>query len=109
MHQVLRKERFFPKRTATVPFFRVGRYPRSLKETKEIDLKMPVVNLGEAMTYNHGLWSEQDFEYATLGLAKLKSFSYQSNCNSIEEDLIPAVHLLYTPKMDKPSQDITYS
>jgi len=81
----------------------------AFQEAQEIDPEMPMAYWGEAMTYNHSLWSEQDFEEATEVLAKLKNFDYQSNCNPMELDLITAVHLLYTPKMDKPTRDMTYS
>ncbi len=81
----------------------------AFQEAQEIDPEMPMAYWGEAMTYNHSLWSEQDFEKATVVLTKLKSFNYQSNCNPMELDLIAAVHLLYTPKIDKHSRDVAYS
>ncbi|MEH6535896.1 MAG: hypothetical protein V7719_05860 [Psychroserpens sp.] len=81
----------------------------AFQEAQKIDPEMPMAYWGEAMTYNHSLWSEQDLEEATEVLAKLKSINYQSNCNPMEQDLIAAIHLLYKPKIDKSSRDVAYS
>jgi tetratricopeptide (TPR) repeat protein len=81
----------------------------AFQEAQEIDPKMPMAYWGEAMTHNHSLWSEQDFEEATAVLAKLKSLDYQDTSNSLELDLITGVHLLYTPKIDKSDRDVAYS
>jgi tetratricopeptide (TPR) repeat protein len=81
----------------------------AFQEAKQIDPEMPMAYWGEAMTYNHSLWSEQDFEEATAVLGKLKGFDFQDTSNPMEQDLIAAVHLLYGPKMDKPSRDVAYS
>lgn len=81
----------------------------AFQEAQKIDPEMPMAYWGEAMTYNHSLWSEQDFNEATAVLAKLKSFDYESNSNPMEQDLIVAVHLLYQPKMEKPARDVAYS
>ncbi len=51
----------------------------AFQEAQEEDPEMPMAYWGEAMTYNHSLWSEQDFDEATAVLAKLESFNYQSN------------------------------
>ena len=81
----------------------------AFQDAQDIDSEMPMAYWGEAMTYNHSLWSEQDFEEATAVLAKLKSFNYEINCNPMEHDLIAAVHLLYKPKTDKSVRDVVYS
>ncbi len=78
-------------------------------EAQEIDPEMPMAYWGEAMTYNHTLWSDQDFEEANAALTKLKNFNYQSKCNPMEQDLIAAIELLYTPNMDKHTRDVVYS
>lgn len=81
----------------------------AFKEAQELDPKMPMAYWGEAMTYNHSLWSEQDFDKATAVLATLKTFDYQANCKPLEKDLVGAVQLLYTAETDKPDRDVAYS
>jgi len=81
----------------------------AFQEAQKIDPKMPMAYWGEAMTYNHSLWSNQDFEEATAALAKLESFDYKETSKPLEQDLINAVHLLYQPKMEKHDRDVAYS
>ena len=47
----------------------------AFQEAQEMDPEMPMAYWGEAMTYNHSLWSEQDFDKGTAVLAKLNSFN----------------------------------
>src|SRR5690606_18322448 len=58
------------------------------------DPKMPMAYWGEAMTYNHSLWQDQDYEAATTALAKLDSLDFEKNTTEIEQDLIESVHIL---------------
>lgn len=81
----------------------------AFQKAQELDPKMPMTYWGEAMTHNHSLWSEQDFEAAIAALARLKTFEYKSISSPLEQDLIDAIHILYTPKMDKPARDVAYS
>lgn len=73
------------------------------------DPKMAMAYWGEAMTYNHSLWQEQDYEAATTVLAKLDSLDLEKNTTEIEKDLIESVHILYEPKTEKKERDISYS
>lgn len=81
----------------------------AFQEAQEMDAEMPMAYWGEMMTYNHSLWSEQDFEKGTEVLASLKGFNYQGKCNAVELDLIAAVQLLYTPQVEKHKRDVLYS
>lgn len=81
----------------------------AFQEARKLDPKMPMAYWGEAMTYNHSLWSEQDFEEATAVLNALEEFDYATNCSELELDLIKAVQKLYQAKMDKPERDIAYA
>lgn len=78
-------------------------------EAQEVDPKMAMAYWGEAMTYNHSLWSEQDFEEATNVLAKLDAINYVNTTTPLEQDLITAVHHLYKPKTEKHDRDVAYS
>ena len=78
-------------------------------EAQKEDPKMPMAYWGEAMTYNHSLWQQQDYEAATTVLAKLDSINLEKNTTEIEKDLIESVHILYQPKTEKKQRDIAYS
>ena len=45
----------------------------AFQEAQKQDPKMPMAYWGEAMTYNHSLWQEQDYEAAAAVLATLDS------------------------------------
>ncbi|MFT7071993.1 MAG: tetratricopeptide (TPR) repeat protein [Patiriisocius sp.] len=81
----------------------------AFQEAQKIDPEMPMAYWGEAMTHNHSLWSDQDFDEATKALAELNNFEYQSICSPVEQDLIDAVQILYQLKMNKPDRDVAYS
>lgn len=76
---------------------------------QSIDPTMAMAFWGEAMTYNHSLWREQDYEKAKDVLLKLKSIDYKNNCNPLELDFIKAVNLLYQPQINKNDRDKNYS
>ncbi|MBB6680593.1 hypothetical protein H4O20_03980 [Aequorivita sp. 609] len=78
-------------------------------EAQEEDSEMAMAYWGEAMTYNHSLWQEQDYEAATNALSKLDKIKLDSNEYEIEQDLIKAVRILYEPRIDKTQRDINYS
>ncbi len=81
----------------------------AFQQAKKQDPEMPMAYWGEAMTYNHSLWSEQDFEKASEVLTELKAFDYRNKATDLERDLIEAVFLLYQPKKDKPERDVAYA
>lgn len=81
----------------------------AFQEAQKEDPKMPMAYWGVAMTYNHSLWHEQDYEAATTVLAKLDSLDIEKNATEIEQDLIESVHTLYQPKTEKKQRDLAYS
>lgn len=81
----------------------------AFQEAQKKDPKMPMAYWGEAMTYNHSLWHEQDYEAATAVLAKLDSLDLEKNTTKIEQDLIESVHILYQPKTEKKQRDLAYA
>lgn len=78
-------------------------------EAQKIDPKMHMAYWGEAMTYNHSLWHEQDYEAATDVLSKLDSLPLEKHTTEIERDLIESVRILYHPKTEKEDRDVAYS
>lgn len=80
----------------------------AFKEAQKVDPEMAMAYWGEAMTYNHGLWSEQDYDKAIPVLEKLSSLDV-SACSELEKDLIKALDVLYEPKTEKLVRDDNYS
>lgn len=81
----------------------------AFQEAMELDPQMPMAYWGVAMTHNHPLWSEQDYEEAVLVLEGLDQFDYKNNCSQLEQDLIAGVKILYQPKTEKPDRDQAYA
>ena len=57
-------------------------------EAQKTDPDMLMSYWGEAMTYNHPLWSEQDFEKGTGALKKLKNIQSTAEVSELEKDFI---------------------
>lgn len=81
----------------------------AFQKAKTEDPKMPMAYWGEAMTYNHSLWQEQDYEDAAIVLQQLDEIDSKQETTELENDLIEAVHILYQPKTEKKERDIAYS
>lgn len=81
----------------------------SFLKAQQADPNMAIGYWGEAMTYNHGLWREQDFEKASVTLTKLEKTNYKKTCTELELDFINAVHILYEPKLEKETRDKNYA
>ena len=79
----------------------------SFQEAQNADPDMAMALWGEAMTHNHSLWSEQDYDDAKPVIEKLNALDI-SNCSDLEKDFIAAVKVLYEPKTDKLERDQNY-
>ncbi|MDC8002831.1 hypothetical protein POV27_02090 [Aureisphaera galaxeae] len=79
------------------------------KEAQLADPEMAMAYWGEAMTHNHSLWSEQDYDKALPIMEKLEKLDYKANCTQLEKDLIEALKILYTKKTEKLDRDDNYS
>ena len=77
-------------------------------KAQEIDPKMAMAYWGEAMTYNHPLWREQDFLNGSSALEKLALEGEIEEQSSVEKDFLKAVEILYTPKTSKNDRDTAY-
>ncbi|MDN3724870.1 hypothetical protein QRD02_10785 [Aequorivita sp. SDUM287046] len=80
----------------------------AFKNAQKEDTSMAMAYWGEAMTYNHSLWQEQDFEAATAALFQLNEIDLQKS-TQLEQDLIASVQLLYRQKTAKNDRDVAYS
>ena len=81
----------------------------AFREAQEEDEDMAMAYWGEAMTYNHSLWSEQDYDKAMPVLEKIDELDYASNCSQLELDFIKALQILYAEKTDKLERDKNYA
>jgi tetratricopeptide (TPR) repeat protein len=77
-------------------------------EAQQADPKMAMAYWGEAMTYNHPLWSEQDLENGRAALEKMHAEADLENLTDVEADFIEAVQKLYKPKTSKVDRDQDY-
>ena len=77
----------------------------AFRESTKVDPDFAMGYWGEAMTYNHPLWSEQDIGAARQVLAKIKD---SAKMTERERAYIAAVRLLYG-EGEKPARDAAYS
>jgi tetratricopeptide (TPR) repeat protein len=77
----------------------------AFRESTKVDPDFAMGYWGEAMTYNHPLWSEQDIATARQVLAKIKE---TPKLTDRERAYLAAVRLLYG-EGDKPARDAAYS
>jgi len=77
----------------------------AFRDSTKVDPDFAMGYWGEAMTYNHPLWSEQDIATARQVLTKIKETPRQTDR---ERAYVTAVRLLYG-EGDKPARDAAYS
>ena len=77
-------------------------------KAQDTDPNMAMAYWGEAMTYNHSLWSEQNYENGFAAIEKMKRIENTNDLSGIEKDLLKAVEILYTPKTSKNDRDKNY-
>lgn len=81
----------------------------SFVNAQNADPNMAMAYWGEAMTYNHSLWSEQDYENAVLALEKIKKVKNYDKISSLEKDFIESCNLLYKEQTPKIERDKAYA
>tara|TARA_R110002049_G_scaffold44064_5_gene129196 strand:+ start:4946 stop:6520 length:1575 start_codon:yes stop_codon:yes gene_type:complete len=77
-------------------------------KARDIDPNMAMSYWGEAMTYNHSLWRNQNYKDGFAAIEKIKEIKEINNLSSIEKDLLNAVEILYQPKTSKKDRDNNY-
>lgn len=100
---------YFEKGLLLLHSFEYDDAQEAFLEAQQEDPQMPMAYWGEAMTYNHSLWSEQDYEAATDALAHLDELDLEAKATPLEQDLIQAAQILYQPKMEKKERDVAYA
>lgn len=80
----------------------------AFKEAQKIDPNMPMAYWGEAMTYNHSLWRNQNYEEGFAAIQKTKYLNRLKDITPLENDLLKAAEILYKPKTPKNDRDYDY-
>ncbi|MCB0854522.1 MAG: hypothetical protein KDD63_20010, partial [Bacteroidetes bacterium] len=81
-------------------------------QAQEIDPDMAMAYWGEAMSYNHSLWSRQNFEKGTEALNKLADTPeerVEKAKTEIEKDFIRSVNILFQSGKPKKERDQEYA
>jgi len=99
---------YFEKGLLLLHSFEYSDARESFIKAQEIDPEMAMAYWGEAMTYNHSLWSEQDYEDAVSVLQKLDAVNLD-NISELEKDFIESSRLLYKAQTPKVERDKIYS
>lgn len=81
----------------------------AFKKARQADPNMGMAYWGEAMTYNHSLWREQDYEAASTVLEKWKEQKASSKLSKLEQDFLKAVNILYQKERPKEDRDQAYA
>lgn len=81
----------------------------AFREAISADPDMGMAYWGEAMTYNHSIWFEQDYEKAVETLEKMGAREHLKLGSSLEKDLAAAVKILYQPEKSKTQRDLEYA
>ncbi|MGB3587626.1 MAG: tetratricopeptide repeat protein [Tunicatimonas sp.] len=77
-------------------------------KAQELDPDLAMAYWGEAMSYHHGLWSEQDYEAGTAALQKLND-KVRAKVSPLEQDFLKAMDILYATDQPKPERDQAYA
>ncbi len=83
----------------------------AFREAQRVDTTCAMAYWGEAMTYHHAIWQEQDFEAGKKVLEKLGETAevrIEKAASPLEKDLLRAAHVLYG-KGSKPERDKAYA
>lgn len=80
----------------------------AFKEAQKTDPNMPMAYWGEAMTYNHSLWKNQNYEEGFAAIQKTKQLNGLKDLTPLENDLLKAAEILYKPKSPKNERDYDY-
>lgn len=81
----------------------------SFRKASEADPNMAMAYWGEAMTHNHSLWHEQNFDQGMAAVQKLKSVPPDAPSTPLEKDFVKAVKILYESDSVKIRRDKNYA
>ena len=82
---------------------------KPLRRHRQLDPAMGMAYWGEAMTYNHPLWSQQDYEKGVGALEDMKTSNAVENLQPLEQDFIQSAEILYAREKTKTERDQEYA
>ena len=80
----------------------------AFEKAASIDPKMPMAYWGQAMTHNHSLWHEQDYEEGMKAIDQLRELDLEG-LTELEKDFVSAVGVLYESDSAKSVRDRNYA
>lgn len=81
----------------------------AFKEAQAADSAMAMAYWGEALTFNHSLWSTQKYDEAHAALAFIEEKDLTDNLTELEQDLVKSVQILYAAETPKKDRDVDYA
>lgn len=102
---------FFDKGLLLLHSFEYEDAKEAFISAQETDSTMAMAYWGEAMTYNHPLWRQQNYEKAIaalLNLGETKEIRLTKVSSQLEKDLFQSVEILYG-EGSKHERDVAYS
>jgi tetratricopeptide (TPR) repeat protein len=81
----------------------------AFQQAQKSDPKMAMAYWGEAMTHNHSLWGEQDYEKGVATLYEMELNASDQQITELEEDFLEAVQIIYQPQKTKLERDVLYA
>ncbi|MCX7550244.1 hypothetical protein [Xanthomarina sp. F2636L] len=101
-------QEFFEKGLLLLHSFEYDDAREAFKEAQQKDPNMSMAFWGEAMTYNHSLWGEQDYDAGFAAIKKANQIQGPREYSDIEQGFLEAIEILYTPKTAKVERDQAY-
>ncbi|HEY2856020.1 MAG TPA: hypothetical protein VGJ18_24485, partial [Gemmatimonadaceae bacterium] len=98
----------FQRGIALLHNFQYDEAANAFREAQRVDPGFAMAYWGEAMTYNHGVWREQDSVTARAVLARASALP-NVRTTPREQAFLDALQMLYGTEKTKESRDTTYS
>ena len=98
----------FQRGIALLHNFQYDEAANAFREAQRVDPGFAMAYWGEAMTYNHGVWREQDSVAARAVLARASELP-NARTTPRERAFLDALQLLYRTEKTKESRDTAYS
>ncbi|MEO1653146.1 MAG: hypothetical protein AAFU64_06350, partial [Bacteroidota bacterium] len=102
-------QEYFEKGLLLLHSFEYKDAQEAFEKARKADPDMGMAYWGEAMTYNHSLWREQDYEAARAILEKWEEQKASSKLSKLEQDFLKAVNILYQKESPKEERDQAYA
>ncbi|HHM21670.1 MAG TPA: hypothetical protein ENJ20_06560 [Bacteroidetes bacterium] len=85
---------------------------KNFLKARELDPSFVMACWGEAMTYNHPLWRQQDYDKGLAALGKLAATPEERMAlakTDLERDFLHGMEIMYGPKGNKKERDSLYA